>query len=242
MLQILQNRKSKKWFTGTGVRVAVCFLVMLCIVTSVASASDAVAADKKKAISKTQVDKPVEKQKSKQHAERSYTVKDKERLQRDLAEFMEWLAVNYPEKTERLKATEGKDVNLYVRSIKVESKRYGGAFDAERKGNAELSTALRNSVDTQGKIDRLLKTLANPKAKNRQKTLNNLKSLVSQRFDAILKVKQLQYESLQKRLKRLEELVGIRQAELEKLKDTKNDAIKQRLKDLLGNDEKIKWD
>ena len=243
MLRILRNRNFERCFTGAGVRGVVCLLITLCLVTSVAFVSEAVAADKKKADSKEEDAKSVEKQKkNKQPAEKPYTVKDKERLHRELKDFMEWFAANYPEKDKRLKAMEDKNVNLYVKNIIVNRRRYGSAFEADRKGHTELATVMKSSVDTQEKIGSLLKTLANPKAKKRQQMLEKLKSLVSRRFDMILKVKQLQYDTLQKRLERLENLVEVRQIELEKLKDTKDEAIKQRLKDLLGNDEKIKWD
>ena len=69
-----------------------------------------------------------------------------------------------------------------------------------------------------------------------------LEQVVNQRFDLIVRKKQLKYEEMLKKLQKFQQEVETRQAELEKLQGQKDKAVTQRLEELVSDAEKVNWD
>ena len=110
------------------------------------------------------------------------------------------------------------------------------------RANPELAKVLKEDILLQDHRDQLLKELRSADKKESKALRKELEEVVSNRFDIILKKKQLRYEEMLKRLQALEKRVNEQQAEVESLKDKKKDTIEQRIEELISKTEKISWD
>ncbi len=71
---------------------------------------------------------------------------------------------------------------------------------------------------------------------------DELEEITSQRFDSIIKKKQIEYEQMRERLEHLQKRVQESQAEIEKWKASKADKVKERMQELIRGTEKFQWD
>jgi len=165
----------------------------------------------------------------------------RQRLRQGHNEYIKWLEKNYPEEAETL-AELRKKPELYGRRLKVSMRRYGPIMKASER-NPKLAEVLKEDLELKLKREQLIKQLrAATDEAAREKLTKELKETVSQRFELIVKKKQLRYEELQKELEKLKADIKRGEAELEKLRDKKDEHIKKRLGELLSKTERFKWD
>ena len=78
----------------------------------------------------------------------------------------------------------------------------------------------------------------------KKKLKEELEEVISDKFDLLVKRKQIAYEQLLKKLEELKEDIKKSEAEVEKWKDAKfkNESVKARVEELMSRTEKFKWD
>lgn len=164
------------------------------------------------------------------------------RLQKEHAEYLEWLRKNCPEKAEKLaKLRKGKP-KLYERKLQASHKRYGRIAETAKK-RPKFAKVLKEDLELKEKRDRLLAKIgATVEVSEKKQLLEELEGVISSRFDLILRRKQIAYEHLRKRLKNLEKRVKQNETELTKWKEIKDEKVKERLEELVGKTERFKWD
>ena len=165
------------------------------------------------------------------------------------AEFLEWLGENYPSEAKKLvrlkeKDPEEKDPELYIAQFDLIRKRVGYIFEAWRR-NPELGEVLKEKAELKEKRDRLLgKIKAAGNDREKEKLIAQLEEVVGNRFDLMVREKQIAYEQLRKRLEELKKRVEQSQAEVDKLMDAefKNENVKARVEELMSRTKRVKWD
>lgn len=161
-------------------------------------------------------------------------------------EFIEWLETNYPEEANELANLRDKQGGRadYERRLGLCRRRYGRLFEATRE-NPELAKLLKEDFALKQERHKLIGKLRRGGDDNARKDLTEqLKQVVSKRFDLIVQRKQLEYEQLLKRLERLKLRVKESEAEVAQWKeeDFKSKSVEARLKELLGGKEDFKWE
>ena len=156
-------------------------------------------------------------------------------------EYVKWFKKEFPEKAKKMEAMREKYPEKYMKLMQGGQKKYSPIMKAQ-KNNPQLAKVLKEDILLQGQRDQLLKELRSADKKEIKALKEELKEVVSSRFDIIVRKKQLNYEDMLKRLQALEKRVNKQQTEVESLKDKKNETIEQRIKELVGKTEKISWD
>ena len=162
-------------------------------------------------------------------------------MQKSHEEYIKWLEKNYPDEAQTLQDLQEKDPEQYFRSAFASRRKYGRIMEAEKR-NPELAEVLKEDLEIQSLRIGLLKEVNQVNGKKREEIVKELESLVSRRFDLIVRKKPLQYQDLQKRLEKMQTELKQRQLEVKKLQETKEKAIEDRVKDLIDQGEKVKWE
>jgi len=160
------------------------------------------------------------------------------------AEFLNWLEKNYPREARSLASLKERDPNLYEQKLSSTREKYGPIYDAERR-NSPLAEVLKEDLRLKEREDELIgKIKTTTDQKEKEKLNAELEDVVADRYDLILRRKQIAYERLLKELEELQNRIKESQAEMLKYQDSKvkTDNVKQRLKDLLEEKKGIRWD
>jgi len=161
-----------------------------------------------------------------------------------VAEFLEWLRKNYSREASDLAKIKTKDANLYNKKFDILWDKYRGIYEAWRR-NPELGKVLKDDLAHKKRRDDLIGKIKREKDQKKRNELGvQLHKVVAQRFDLIVRRKQIAFEQLLKRLKDLQEQINeskidIREWRGEKFKD---ESVKKRIKDLTEGMPKFKWD
>jgi len=163
-------------------------------------------------------------------------------MQEKRAEYLKWLKENYPEKTDELAELREENPELYMRKLWRGYKKYRRIVEAEKE-NPELAQALKEDLELKNRRDTLLRKIRAASDDEKRELAKELKGVVSNRFDLIVKRKQIEYEQLLKKLEKLKERVKQSEAEVEKWKDVKfkNENVKARVEELVSGAGKFKW-
>ena len=159
-------------------------------------------------------------------------------------EYLEWLEKNYPEKAKRLAELREKRPGFYDEQLGLSMKRYGRIAEAAQE-NPELARVLKESLELKRTRDKLLtKIKASSDDSEKAELTGQLEEVVSNRFDLILRRKQIEYESLLKKLEELKKRVEKSRTEVDKWKDAKfkDESTRTRIEALMSRSEKFKWD
>lgn len=164
-----------------------------------------------------------------------------EHIQRRHEEFIQWLETNDPELAGELEQLRQKDEAAYFGRVMEARRRYDPILRAERD-NPELAEVLKEDLLLQRQREELIREIRGAEGPRKEQLLNELRGLVSRRFDLIVRKKTLQYQELEERLKRLQRELEKRQTEVDKLKRNKEQAVQERVKELTAQAEAIHWD
>ena len=162
-------------------------------------------------------------------------------MEKKKEEYLKWMQENYPDEFTRLQELKEKEPELYFRQMMVSGKRYGRIFEASQS-DPELAKILKEDLALKQKRDELVKQISTAKDEEKAELTKQLEAVVGQRFDLILKRKQLAYNQLRERLEKLKEEVKTSQDEVEKWKDTKDAKVQERVKELLKKSETFNWE
>lgn len=153
---------------------------------------------------------------------------------------LSWLKENYPEKAERLAKLREKKPELFGRIVG----KYRRIAEVAKE-NPELANVLKQDLELKGKKYKILKKLKNATdEKERKKLTDELQTVIGNRFDVILKRKELAYDQMLRKLKELQKEVKKHKAELDRHTDPdfKNKNVNERLQKLVEQTEEFKWD
>jgi len=167
-----------------------------------------------------------------------------ERMYDRHSEYLEWLGKNHPEEAEKLAELKDKKPELYRKHLRYRYKKYRKIMDAEEE-NPQLAEVLKQELELKIKRDKLLRKITGAADdKQKEKLVKKLKELISNRFDLIVKRKQIGYELLSKRLEELKKELKQSEAGIEKWKATKfrEEKVKERLEKLMSRIEEFDWD
>ena len=157
-------------------------------------------------------------------------------------ELIIWLEKNEPQIAKELAELKEKDPLAYMRRIAIEMKKYRQIIEAE-KTNPAFAAVLKQDLVLKQQRDQLLEKIrAATDEKEKKQLTEQLKQVVSERFDLIVQKKQFQYEELKKKLEELQNRVNKSQAELENFKNKKDEHIEKYLENLINQAEQFDWD
>jgi hypothetical protein len=156
-------------------------------------------------------------------------------------EFIEWFKENYPEQAEKLSTMKPEH---HDRRLSVLLRRYRRIYEASKE-SPELAEVLKEDLELKQERYRLLRKVRAAEDEDKKKELTGqLETVVSSRFDLIVKRKQIEYEQLLKKLEKLKAQVKQSEAEVGKWKepDFKTQNVKKRVENLLSGEEEFKWE
>ncbi len=156
--------------------------------------------------------------------------------------YIKWLENNYPDEAAKLKELQEKEPDEYLKHYISSRRRFGPIMEAQEK-NPELAEVLAEELELKDLRGELIKELLTAKDNDKQKELaEQLKNIISRRFDLIIKKKQLRYEALLRRIEQLRKKVQDQKAEVNNLIKSKDQATKARFEELIGKNEKLNWE
>lgn len=183
----------------------------------------------------------IKQQQKKPASEQPKQEKWKEELFKKHEAFLVWLKKQYPQDYKELFELQIEDPEKYVQRFMDLMKIYEPIQKME-KYNPKLSDTMKKNLDLQKRRDALLLQIRIASKEQQPKLAEELRSVVSQRFDCIVLEKQLQYQWLRKRLDDLTKKVETRAQELDSLNKNKEQCVEDRMKELMERTEKVNWD
>jgi hypothetical protein len=160
------------------------------------------------------------------------------------AEFLKWLEEKVPKEARELTKLKERDTELYKKKYDLTWRKYDHIYETQRR-NPELAEIMLADLKLQERRDDLVEKIKAAKnEKEKQELTSQLEEVVSDRYDFILRRKQMIYEWLLRRLERLQREVNESKNEITKLRDeqVKAENVKERMKQLTEKTAKIKWD
>lgn len=158
-------------------------------------------------------------------------------------EFLKWLEEQYQGEAKELAKFKDKDADVYNKRYDFVWKKYGYIHDAWRT-NAELGEVLKQDLSLKNRRDYLLAKLKNEKEEGKKnELLAQLKEVTEDRFDLIVRRKQIAYDDLLKKIKELQDRINEQKSEIRKWRDKnfKEENVKQRLKELTEGVSQFNW-
>lgn len=155
-------------------------------------------------------------------------------------EFLAWFQEHYHEDYAEVSQLQTSDPETFAQRVIDLIKIYGPIQKMEQY-NPDLAAAMKKNLELQKQRDALLLQIRITPKQEQAKIIEDLKAVVSQRFDTIVQEKQLQYDWLRGRLAKLTQRLETRADELETLRKTKDESVEARLKELIERTEKVNW-
>ena len=159
------------------------------------------------------------------------------------AEFIEWLGKAVPKVARDLDKLKDKDTDLYSQKYEYVKEKYRRIFD-ESKRNPELAEVLMAELELDERQGVLVKKIKTTKSeKEKKKLMSQLEEVVGNKYDLIIRKKQIAYEYLLKRLNELQKELNENRDEIDKWKDEniKIQNVKERIKELIEKSRKFRW-
>jgi hypothetical protein len=171
----------------------------------------------------------------------------KERIEmwrsRRRAEFLEWLNKSVPKEAEDLAKLKEKEPDLYAKKYDLAWQKYVRIFDQSR-WSPELAEVLLTDLELEERQEVLLNKIKAAKSgQERNELISQLEEVVSDRYDLIVRRKQIAYERLLKRLEELQKQVKDSIDDIGKWRDEtfKFENVRERIKYLIEENRGFKW-
>ncbi len=166
-------------------------------------------------------------------------------MRQRFVEYLEELEKIYPEEAKELADMKEKQPDMYRRRVGLSYRRYGRIVE-KAKDDPNLAQVLKENFELKKERNELVEKIKAASDEGKKKKLNReLQEVLSKRFDALVKWKQIEYELLLERLERMKEEIKKSRANIEKWKDDKfkEENIKAHIKELLSpeKDKKFRW-
>jgi len=166
-------------------------------------------------------------------------------MRQRFVEYLEELEKIYPEEAKKLAEMKEKQPDVYRRRVGLSYRRYGRIVE-KAKDDPNLAQVLKENFELKKERNELVEKIKAASDEGKKKKLNReLEEVLSKRFDALVKWKQMEYELLLERLERLKEEIKKSKVNIKKWKDDKfkEENIKAHIKELLSpdKDKKFRW-
>ncbi len=166
-------------------------------------------------------------------------------IQQRFLEYLEELEKIYPDEVKELADMKEKRPDMYHRRLRLSYRKYGRIVE-KAKDDPNLALVLKENFELKKERNELIEKIKAASDKGKKEKLNReLEEVLSKRFDALVKWKQIEYELLLERLEQLKEEIKKSKANIEKWKDDKfkEESIKAHIKELLSpeKDKKFRW-
>jgi len=160
-------------------------------------------------------------------------------------DFLEWLQKIVPSEAKELAELKSKNPDLYAKKYELASNKYDRLFNESRR-HPELVDVIKEDLELKKRREELrAKIKAAKNEKQRKKLVEELEEVVGNRYDLLVRRKQIAYEQLLKWLEELKNRIMESRAEIGRLRDDKVKAenVKKRTQELIeGKKEGIDWD
>ena len=159
-------------------------------------------------------------------------------------EYIKWLEENSPDLAEKLRQMKIVDPERHRRMLMSSFKTHRKIFEASKE-NPALAKLLKKDMELKDKRNKLLRKLRTATDEEEKKELTQkLEDVLGNRFDIIVKRKQVEYKQLRNKLAQLQKQVNKSEGEVEKWKapEFKEKNVKAHLDELLSKSSKFKWD
>ena len=159
------------------------------------------------------------------------------------AEFLEWLGKAVPKEARDLANLKDTDPDLYSKKYEIIRGKYGRIFDESRR-NPELAEVLMAELELDERQEILVKKIKATKSeKEKKKLMSQLEVVVGDKYDLIIRRKQIAYAFLLKRVEELQKELNKNREEIAKWKDEKikEQNVKERMKELTEPSRKFRW-
>ncbi len=160
------------------------------------------------------------------------------------AEFLESLEKLVPKEAQELAKLKDTNPDLYAEKYELALRKYGRIIEEGRR-NPKLAEVLIEDLKLKKRRDELLRKIKGTRNENEKKKLvAELEEVVADRFDLIVRRKQIAYERLLRWLEELRKRIRESRGEIVRWRDDKlkKDNVKQRMQDLLEETPKFRWD
>jgi len=161
------------------------------------------------------------------------------------AEFLESLEKFDPKEAQELAKLKDTNPDLYAEKYELALKKYGRIIEEGRR-NPELAEVLIEDLKLKKRRDELLKKIKAVKSEHEKKKLvADLEEVVADRFDLIVRRKQIAYARLLRWLDELQKRLRESRSEISRWRDDKfkHANVKQRMQDLLEETPaEFRWD
>lgn len=182
------------------------------------------------------------------HAREEYSEVMRDRMeklrQERQAEFLAFLDKSVPKEAEELTKLKDENHGLYTAKYDLAWKKYDRAFE-ESKRNPDLAEVILEDLKLRKRSDDLVIKIKAAKSERDKKRLTaQLERVLSDRYDLIVRRKQVAYERLLHWLEELQKRIETSKTEIVRAKkqEVRAENIKQRMKTLLEGDKGFKWD
>ena len=159
------------------------------------------------------------------------------------AEFIEWLQEAAPKVAGELSRLKETDTDTYAKKYEIVREKYWRIYE-ESKRNPELAQVLLADIELDERQEALLKEIKATKSEREKKQLmSQLEEVVGNKYDLIIRRKQIAYESLLRRIAQLQEELNKSREEIINWQNVeiKTENVKQRLKELTEKPPKFRW-
>jgi hypothetical protein len=161
------------------------------------------------------------------------------------AEFLESLEKFAPKEAQELAKLKDTNPDLYAEKYELALKKYGRIIEEGRR-NPELAEVLIEDLKLKKTRDELVKNIkAAQSDREKKKLIADLEDVVADRFDLIVRRKQIAYERLLRWLNELQKRLRESRSEISRWRDDnfKHDNVKHRIQDLIGETPtEFRWD
>ncbi len=160
-------------------------------------------------------------------------------------EFLEWLGKAAPREAQELAKLTQTNPNLYAEKFELAWRKYERIYEEGRR-NPELAEVLIEDLKLKQRRDELVKNIkAAQSDREKKKLIAELEDVVADRFDLIVRRKQIAYARLLGWLQELQKRITESENEIARWRDDsfKNDNVKKRTQDLVGETPtEFRWD
>jgi hypothetical protein len=160
------------------------------------------------------------------------------------AEFVKWLGENAPKEARELAKLKERNAELYTKKFELIRNKYWRIFEESRR-NPELAEVLLEDLRLKERRDMLVGEIKAARSDNEKKKLTaELERAVSNRYDLIVRRKQIAYERLLKWLEELRNRIRESREDIAEAQDetVKDQNVKKRMQDLLEPNKGFNWD
>ena len=159
-------------------------------------------------------------------------------------EFLEWIEKYVPNEAEELARLKEKEPELYTQKYRLTLRRWGRIYDRTRR-NPEFAKVLVLDVQlSERESELIVKYKAAEGEDDKNELMAQLDEVASDRYDLIVRQKQMEYEQLLRRLEALQNQVkaSIEEIKIYRTDEFKDEKIKERMKELTEERKRPQFD